>query len=204
MIAHVHGGQLNSSDLGAGLGVSSPTVARYLDVLEGTFMIRRLAPYWANVGKRLTKAPKVYVRDTGLLHALLSIPSRDALLYHPKVGASWEGWVIEQAVTALGLAGEPVQPYYWRTHGGAEVDLLLEVRGRLVPIEIKLGGVPGRSRGLVECMKDLKLSRGFVIHGGEDAYALAPEVRALPARLLAHPDALREELLGRPKRRGVR
>lgn len=199
MLAHLHGGLLNASELAAGLGVSVPTVGRYLDVLEGTFMVRRLPPYWANVGKRLTKAPKVYLRDSGLLHALLGIEDLDALRGHPKVGASWEGSLIEQIVGALALVGETVRPHFWRTHGGAEVDLLLEMRGRLVPIEIKMSGEPRATRGLLECMKDLRLRAAFVMHGGGDAYPLCKAVRALPASLVARPAALRDALL-RPAR----
>jgi hypothetical protein len=199
MLAHLHGGLLNASELGAGLSVSAPTVARYLEALEGAFMVRRLPPYWANVGKRLTKAPRVYLRDTGLLHALLGIADLDALRGHPKVGSSWEGWAIEQLLGAMALAGEAVRPYFWRTHGGAEVDLILETRGRLVPIEVKLGAAPRASRGLVECMKDLKVSTGFILHGGKDSYPLGGSLWALSAELLAEPRALRDALL-RPRR----
>jgi predicted AAA+ superfamily ATPase len=202
MLAHLHGGLLNASELAAGLGVSVPTVGRYLDVLEGTFMVRRLPPYWANIGKRLTKAPKVYLRDTGLLHALLGIEDLDTLRGHPKVGASWEGLLIEQIVGALALAGETVRPHFWRTHGGAEVDLLLEMRGRILPIEIKMSGEPRTTRGLLECMRDLGLRAGFVMHGGDDAYSLGKGVHALPASLVARPTALRNALR-RPGRKAA-
>lgn len=195
MLAHVHGGLLNAAELGSGLGISGQTVARHLDVLEGLFGVRRLAPYFANVGKRLTKAPKVYLRDSGLLHALLGVADLDALRNHPKVGASWEGFVVEQITGALGLLGERPRPFFWRTHGGAEVDLLLEMRGRLLPIEIKLSGSPAVGRGLLECMKDLSLDAGFVVHGGEAAFPLGRRVFALPASIVAWPERLREALL---------
>lgn len=197
MLAHLHGGILNASEIGAGMGVSPPTVVRWLDVLEGAFLVKRLAPWWANVGKRLTKSPKVYIRDTGILHALLDIGDVGTLRSHPKVGLSWEGWVIEQVVGALRLLGESAEPYYWRTHGGAEVDLLLRLRGRLVPIEIKLSGEARPSRGLIECMRDLQLTAGFVIHGGRDAYAMGNGLRALPTAMVARPNDLLAELIER-------
>lgn len=195
MLAHVHGGLLNASELGSGLSISGQTVARHLEVLEGLFVVRRLSPYHANLGKRLTKAPKVYLRDSGLLHALLGVASLDALRRHPKVGASWEGFVIEQILGALGLLGERPRPFFWRTHGGAEVDLVLEMQGRLLPIEVKLSSAPAVGRGLLECMKDLSLSAGFVVHGGDAAFPLGHRVFALPASILASPERLLEALL---------
>jgi hypothetical protein len=195
MLAHVHGGLLNASELAAGLSVSVPTIGRYLDLLEGTFMVRRLPPRWENVGKRLTRSPKVYLRDSGLLHALLGIGPGTDLRSHPKVGASFEGWVIEQLVGALTLTGETVRPYFWRTHSGAEVDLLIELRGRLIPIEVRTGTSAKVTRGFLECMKDLRAPRGFVIHGGTDSFPLSPTIRALPVSLLAEPSKLRSALL---------
>jgi predicted AAA+ superfamily ATPase len=203
MLAHLHGGIANESELAAGLGITSPTVGRYLDVLEGLFALRRLQPYFVNVGKRLVKAPRVYLRDSGVLHALLGIEDNDALRGHPKVGTSFEGFVIEQVLGALTLAGVAVRPYYWRTHGGAEMDLLLEASRVLVPIEVKLSGAPGVPRGLLECMKDLKCPRGFVLHGGQDEYPMGHGVRALPVALLERPDSLRAAL-DLPRGRRVR
>jgi predicted AAA+ superfamily ATPase len=190
MIAHHHGGVVNESELAAGLGVTAPTVGRYLDVLEGLFALRRLPPYFANVGKRLVKAPRIYLRDSGLLHALLAIGDLDELRGHPKVGASFEGFVVEQVLGALALAGVDARPYFWRTHAGAEVDLLLDVGRAIIPLEVKLSGTPSASRGLRECMKDLSCPVGFVLHGGEDSFPLGRGVRALPARLVAQPDRL--------------
>jgi predicted AAA+ superfamily ATPase len=195
MLAHLHGGLLNAAELASGLSISAQSVVRYLEVLEGLFIVRRLPPYFANVGKRLTKAPKVYVRDSGLLHALLGLGDLDALRRHPKLGASWEGFVLEQVTGALGLLGHTPRPFFWRTHGGAEVDLLLELKGRLLPIEVKLSGAPVVGRGLVECMKDLSLRAGFVIHGGSSAFSLGRGVFALPASLLSQPERLCEALL---------
>jgi hypothetical protein len=132
------------------------------------------------------KSPKLYLRDSGLLHALLGLGSSDALRAHPKVGASWEGWVIEQLVGTLGMIGEAPNAFFWRTHAGAEVDLLLELRGRLVPIE----RVPRVERGLVECMKDLELARGFVVHGGDATFRLRDGVWALSVAILGKPREL--------------
>jgi hypothetical protein len=195
MLAHLHGALLNESELAGSLGVTAPTVGRYVDVLEGLFSIRRLPPYLVNVRKRLTKAPRIYLRDPGLLHALLGIRDLDSLRGHPKVGASWEGFVIEQVLGALTLCGEVPRPFFWRTHGGAEVDLILEVGTRRVAIEIKLSGAPTVSRGLHECLKDLACP-GFVIHGGEAAFPMGGSVSALPAHLLAQPERLRATLFG--------
>lgn len=200
MLAHLHGGLLNAHELAAGLSVSAPTVGRYLDLLEGTFMVRRLPPRWENIGKRLTKAPKIYLRDSGVLHTLLGIGPGTDLRSHPKVGASFEGWVIEQLLGALALAGESPRGFFWRTHGGAEVDLLVELRGRVIPIEIKMGGDPSVPRGLAECMKDLASPSGFVLHGGPDGFPLSRTVRAIPVSLLADPPALRSALLWRSSR----
>lgn len=200
MLAHLHGGLLNASALAAAMSVSAPTVMRWLDLLEGTFMARRLPPYDANIGKRLVKSPKVYLRDSGVLHTLLGLRTSDALRSHPKVGASWEGWVLEQLLGALALHGEHPNPHFWRSHGGAEVDLLVEVGGRLHPMEIKLGA-PSIGRGLVECMKDLSLDRGLVWHGGEGSYPLGRGVWALPVSMLANPHALGDALArGAPRR----
>lgn len=177
MIAHLHGSPLNESELAGSLGLSAPTVGRYIDILEGLFVVRRLPPYFANISKRLTKAPRIYVRDSGLLHALLGIPDNNALRSHPKAGASWEGFVIEQVVGALAAAGETVRAAFWRTSGGAEVDLILERGTKRVAVEVKLG-TPSVSRGFHECMKDLKC-RGVVIHGGVHDYPMSPIASAL-------------------------
>ncbi|MBX7186699.1 MAG: ATP-binding protein [Vicinamibacteria bacterium] len=195
MLAHLHGGILNESELAGSLGITAPTVGRYIDLLEGLFMIRRLPPYFANVGKRLTKSPRVYLRDSGALHALLGIRDDGGLRSHPKVGASWEGFLIEQILGALTLLGETPRGHFWRTSGGAEVDLILEVGGRRVAIEIKLSGSPSISRGMHECLKDLSCP-GFIVHGGRDEFAMGDSVRALPAHLAATPERLRKALLG--------
>lgn len=164
MIGHVQGGICNLSELGGSLGVSYHAVDRILDVLEGLFLVRRLRPYFANIGKRLVKSPKVYVRDTGLLHSLLRIPfDPKSLLAHPKCGPSFESFCIEQIVKHARLVDPQADAHFFRTHAGAEVDLLLSLRGELVPIEIKLGSSTPNTRGLESCMSDLELERGYVV-----------------------------------------
>lgn len=164
MLAHVHGGLLNLSELGASLGVNYHSVAHILDVLEGVFLVRRLPPYFANIGKRLVKSPKVYLRDSGVLHSLLGVPfDRGALLAHPKAGPSFEGFCIEQILSHARLADGSAQGFFFRTHAGLEVDLLLCLRGKVVPIEIKLGASAPDTRSLETCMRDLGLQRGYVV-----------------------------------------
>ena len=168
MLTHVHGNLLNMSDLARSLGVTHPTIAGDLDALEGLFIVRRLQPYFANVQKRLTKSPKLYLRDTGLLHFLAGLRRPNELESWARLGASFEGLVIEEIAA---LADERiVRPglFFWRTEAGGEVDLLVVDGRRIVPIEIKLSAViDGRSlRSLRECMSDLGVARGFVVTGG--------------------------------------
>ena len=165
MIAHAQGAVCNLSELGGSLGINYHSVAHILDVFEGVFLVRRLPPYAANLRKRLVKSPKIYVRDTGLLHSLLGIPfTKTALLGHPKAGASFETFCIEQILLHARLADPAAEGFFFRTHTGQEVDLLLRVRKALVPIEIKLGLTPPDTRSLESCMRDLSLPRGYVIN----------------------------------------
>jgi uncharacterized protein len=177
MLAHVHGGLLNLSELGASLGINYHSVAHILDILEGVFLVRRLPPYFANIGKRLVKSPKVYVRDTGILHSLLGVPfTSRALLAHPKAGPSFEGFCIEQIVSHARLADGSAQGFFFRTHGGLEVDLLLSLRGKLIPIEIKLGSSAPDTSSLETCMRYLGLKRGFVVNLAARPQRLNPGV----------------------------
>jgi uncharacterized protein len=187
MLAHAQGSVSNLSELGGSLGINYHAVAHTLDVLEGIFLVRRLQPYHANIGKRLVRAPKVYVRDTGLLHYLLGVPhTRTAVLAHPKAGASFETFCIEQIATHAALADPAAKLFFWRTHAGAEVDLLLQLRGRLVPIEIKLGVSAPDLRGLESCMRDLGLTRGFVVNRSAEAIPLRKGIVMCPlSELLA-------------------
>jgi predicted AAA+ superfamily ATPase len=179
MLAHWQGQLWNASTIAKGLGVSSPTVKRYLDVLEDTYMLRQLVPYFSNAKKRLVKTPKVYLRDSGLLHALLRIADFDDLTGHPAVGASWEGWVIEQI---LGGVPESWGKSFYRTSAGAEIDLVLEPGGRSssIAIEIKYSLVPQPSRGFWSALEDLPGARGFIVYPGAESYPIRPDVFALP------------------------
>ena len=174
MLAHAQGGLANASRLGASLGVSHNLVQRYLDILEQTFIIRRLPPFFENVGKRLTKAPKIYIRDTGLLHHLLNIASLKVLDAHPARGASWETFVLEEIVRREKLAHPFSQAYFWRTHAGAEIDLLLDRGNRRLALEIKAGS--GRSaylaRGLAAAAADAKAQASWIVDQaqGEQTY----------------------------------
>ena len=183
MLAHNQGALHNASRLAAGLEVSSQTVGRYTDLLVDLLLVRRLQPYHANVGKRLVKSPKVYIRDSGLLHALLNIAMRDALLGHPVVGASWEGFVIENLINA---APALTVPGFYRTSGGAEIDLLLELPGgERWAIEIKRSRAAKPARGFYEACEDLKPARRFVVYGGLERYPIGADVEVIGLRELA-------------------
>jgi len=165
MVAHQHGGLLNASALGGSLGVSHHTLLRYLDVLESVYLLRRLPPYFRNIGKRLTKSPKVYLRDSGLLHHLLGISTAAELWNHPSRGASWEGFVIEDVLRRERLAHPGTQAFFWRTAAGAEVDLVLDRGHERVALEIKAGrGDDARAvRTLREALPDIGASRAWIV-----------------------------------------
>ena len=177
MLAHQHGGLFNASALAGSLGVSYHTVQRYVDVLEAVFLVRRLSPWFRNVGKRLIKAPKVYLRDTGLLHHLLNIGSHDELANHPSRGASWEGFVIEDVLRRERVAHPGSQPWFWRTAAGAEIDLLLE-RGNLrTAVEVKTGRPSGHAvRALAETMTDAGVELAWIVDQAPGIEALAPRI----------------------------
>ena len=184
MLAHGQGTLLNASKLAASLGVSSPTVASYVDLLSAMLLVRRLRPYYANTRKRLVKSPKVYVRDSGLVHALLGIADYSALAGHPIAGASWEGFVIENLVAT---APPGTNPSFYRTQAGAEIDLLLELPGEVAPwaVEIKLGMAPRLGRGFHHAREDVRPGRCFVVYSGTERYPLAPDIEAIGVRELA-------------------
>ncbi|MBN2344793.1 MAG: ATP-binding protein [Candidatus Aminicenantes bacterium] len=178
MIAHYHGQLWNASQIAGSLGVSAPTVRHYLSILEDTFLVRQLQPYHANLKKRLVKSPKVYIRDSGLLHALLGIGTLDDLQGRPLVGHSWEGFVIEQVVTQLPPRW---QPYFFRTAAGAEVDLLLVRPGKKpIAVEVKYSAGPELSRGLRSACLDLHCRHAYVIYPGNEPYPLAEDATAMP------------------------
>ncbi|MFA5809700.1 MAG: ATP-binding protein [Thermoleophilia bacterium] len=183
MLAHGHGGLLNTAQLARNLGVDAKTAASYIDLLVDLLLVRRLPSWRANVGKRLVKSPKVYVRDSGLVHALLGVSDKEALLSHPVVGASWEGFVIENL---LAVSPEGTQGYFYRTGGGAEVDLLLNFPdGRLWAVEIKRSLSPRPERGFHAACKDLEPARSFVVYPGAETYPLGDDIQAISLPALA-------------------
>jgi len=177
MLAHQQGGLLNAAQLARNLGVSGKTVAHYLDLMVDLLLVRRLQPHLANAGKRLVRSPKVYVRDSGLLHALLGIAGKEALLGHPVVGGSWEGLVIENVVS---IAGPQCEAGFYRTSGGAEVDLVLTwPGGETWAIEVKRSGAPKLERGFHSSLEDLKPTRSFVAYAGRERFSVGPETEAI-------------------------
>lgn len=179
MLAHWHGGVWNSSEFARAFGVADHSVRHYLDVLTSTFVARRLAPWHENLGKRQVKAPKVYLADSGVLHSLIGVTTRQDLMQHPRVGASWEGFVIGALAARLGA--RPEECFFWRTHTGAELDLLV-VRGRKrLGFEIKHTRAPAVSRSMLTSAKDLKLDRLDLVHAGSDTFPLPHDIRAVAA-----------------------
>lgn len=181
MLAHSQGALLNASKLAASLSLSGPTVAGYIDLLTDLLLVRRLRPFYANVRKRLVKSPKIYVRDSGLVHALLGIDGYNALAGHPVAGASWEGFVIENLLAAA-PAGTAAS--FYRTRSGAEIDLLLELPGGrgIWAIEVKLGLAPKLSRGFHHACEDIGPRRAFVIYSGDERYPLSKDAVAIGLR----------------------
>lgn len=176
MLAHYHGQIWNASEPARAMGVSEPTIRRYLDLLTDALMLRQLQPWHANLRKRQVKSPKVYVRDSGLLHALLGINSPKALLEHPKVSASWEGFVIEQVLTTQAHD----EAFFWATHQGAEIDLILRIGQGLYGVECKRADAPRLTRSIRNAMEDLQLARIAVIYPGIRRYAINEQVEAVP------------------------
>jgi predicted AAA+ superfamily ATPase len=176
MVAHYHGNIWNAAEPARSLGVSEPTVRRYLDLLTGVFLVRQLPPWHENLGKRQVKAPKVYVRDSGLLHALLGVRTDAELLHHPKCGASWEGYAIEEALNLV----QPDDAYFWATHQGAELDLLLLKDGRRFGMEIKRTDAPTLTPSMRIALDDLRLEHLIVLYPGMRRYPLSARVTAVP------------------------
>lgn len=180
MCAHYNGQTWNAAELARSLACSEHTARRYLDILTGTFILRPLQPWFANVGKRLVKAPKVYFRDTGLLHSLLGLRGLEELWSHPKVGSSWEGFAISQILAVYREA----EPYYYATHNGAELDLYLEHRGRKLGFEIKLSQAPTFTRSMAVALGDLELDALYVVYPGDRRYPIHEKAEALPLKCL--------------------
>ena len=186
MLAHYHGQVWNAAEPARALGVSPPTCRRYLDILTDALMIRQLQPWHANLAKRQVKSPKIYLRDSGLLHQLLGLASEKALLSHPKVGASWEGFAIEQI-----LAAEPHdEAWFWATHQGAEIDLILRRGEKLLGVEFKRADAPRMTASIHTAINDLKLERVAVVYPGAVRYAITERVEAVPLRAVAKGGAL--------------
>ncbi|MFN7937325.1 MAG: ATP-binding protein [Bryobacteraceae bacterium] len=175
MLAHYHGQTWNASEVGRSLGQSHTTVQRYLDLLTSALVVRQLQPWFENIGKRQVKSPKVYVRDPGLLHALLEIPSMRMLEGHPKIGASWEGFVIEELIRAT----DARHAYFWGTQSGAELDLLLQLGGKRYGVEVKLNDAPDLTKSMQIALKDLELDLLYVVYPGRKHYWLHDQVQVL-------------------------
>lgn len=180
MVAHYHGQVLKVSELARSLGSSEPTARRYLDILCGTYVVRQLPPWFENLKKRQVKAPKIYVRDSGLAHTLLGIPDRPALQAHPKLGASWEGYAMEQI---LSITGDR-EAYFWATHAGAELDLLVFHRGKRLGFEFKYTDRPSTTKSMRCACEDLGLDHLYVVHPGKHAFALDAQITAIPLAML--------------------
>ncbi len=189
MLSHYHGQTWNASEFSRSFGVADTTIRNYLDTLTGAMVIRQLQPWYENISKRQVKAPKVYLEDTGLLHSLLNLPTLYDLEGHPKMGASWEGFAIQQVIRRLGADRE--ECFFWATHGGAELDLLVVRGSQRIGFEIKRTSSPRVTLSMKNALKDLKLQRLDVIYAGEETFLLAPRMRAVPLkRILRELDPL--------------
>lgn len=181
LLAHYHGQVWNAAEAARALDVSESTTRRYLDLLEGVFLVRQLAPWYANLAKRQIKSPKVYLRDTGLLHQLLGIRTEQELLLHPRSGASWDGYVIEEVIKAVA----PDEVYFWGTHAGAELDLLLVKHGRRLGVECKRMDAPRLTASMQIALADLALDHLTVLYPGDRPYPLADRVTVVPLAAIA-------------------
>jgi predicted AAA+ superfamily ATPase len=181
MLAHYHGQTWNASELGRSLDLSDKTVRSYLDILTGTYMVRQLQPWHENVGKRQVKAPKIYLRDSGILHALLHLPDSRTLHSHPRLGASWEGFAIEQILRIL----KPPQAFFWATHSGAAVDLFFIFHGRRYGIECRFSESPKITKSMNQAIESLNLDHLWIVHPGEHSYPLSEQVSVWPMKSIA-------------------
>lgn len=188
MLAHYHGQTWNAAEMGRSMGLSDKTVRSYLDILTGTFMIRQLQPWFENLGKRQVKSPKIYFRDTGLLHSLLDIPDKHSLLGHPKVGASWEGFALEQTLQIL----HPNAAYFWGTHAGAELDLIFQFQGKRYGMEVKFNEAPSLTVSMRTAVTELALDHLWIVYPGNETYPVRENITALPLKNL---ESIREQIL---------
>ena len=186
MLAHLHGGSLNVAELARSVSLDQKTATRYVDILAGAFLVRRLPPWFDNTGKRLVKAPKIYLRDSGLLHALLGLRTPAEVRSHPRLGASWEGFALEHTVSLLNAERDA---YFWGTHGGAELDLLITRGGAKYGFEFKFTDAPATTKSMRVAMTDLHLKRLFVVHPGTRRFELDDNLIALPLTALPEESA---------------
>jgi predicted AAA+ superfamily ATPase len=182
MISHYHGQIINYSELGRAFGISDHTVKKYLNIFEGTFMIYQLMPWYANVGKRLVKSPKLYIRDSGIFHKLQSIDSYDQLTSHNKIGSSWEGFAMEIIINRLELKRESL--FFYKTHSGAELDLLFQKGGKNIGIEFKYADAPKKTKSMMSVINDLQLDILYVLYPGNEMYRLDEKIIVFPLRLI--------------------
>ncbi len=178
MLAHYHGQNWNAAEFARAMSVSESTTRRYLDLLSDAFMVRQLQPWYVNMRKRQVKSPKIYIQDSGLLHQLLGISSERDLLTHPKIGASWEGYVIEEVLSAL----QPDDAWFWATHQGAEIDLVLRKNGQMVGVECKRTDAPRMTPSIRTALLDLNLDRVIVVYPGNKRFSLSEQVEAVPLK----------------------
>jgi len=180
MLAHSHGQTWNASELGRSMGLTDKTIRSYLDILTSTFMIRQLQPWHENIRKRQVKAPKIYFRDTGLLHSLLNIPDYHNLMGNPRMGASWEGFALEQVLQVT----RPTEAYFWSTYGGAEIDLFFFQNGKRYGVEFKFSEAPKVTKSMHIAIQDLSLDHLWVVHPGEHEYPVTDKITARPLTAL--------------------
>jgi len=178
MLSHYHGQVINYSEIGRAFGISDMTVRRYIEILEGTFMVRVLQPFFNNTSKRLVKNPKIYIRDSGLFHTLISVENENQLISNPKLGASWEGFALEETVRLLRKRSEEI--FFWSTHSGAEIDLFFQSGGKSYGIEFKYADAPVLTKSMKSAQTDLKLAQLYVIYPGRDTYPISEGIQALP------------------------
>lgn len=176
MLSHNHGQIWNASKLGRAMGLSDKTVRSYLDILSGTFMVRQLQPWYENTAKRQVKSPKIYIRDSGILHGLLNLPDMHTLYSHPQIGVSWEGFAIEQILNLL----RPAQAYFWATHNGAEIDLFFIDHGKRFGFEIKFNESPVITKSMRIALNDLQLDHLWVIYPGQHTYPVDEKITVMP------------------------
>ena len=183
MVSHYHGQIFNASEIGRSLGQSDTTIKRYLDLLSGTFIIRQLQPWFYNTKKRLVKRPKIYFRDSGIYHALLSVENQNEILTHPKLGASWEGFAIEQVIQYLNLREEEV--FFWSAHTGAELDLVFQKKGKLWGVEIKYNEAPTITKSMKSAFEELSLNHLWVVYPGKENYKLNKSISVVSINSLS-------------------